>query len=712
MTIKPLFRRGLAVALGLACLVLPGGLGCGGDTGGGPGNDNGNANSNANDNGNDNANSNANNTQLCPDGVDADGDGYGVDCPAGLDCNDEADYVHPGATEVCNYTDDNCDGQVDEGVLTVCGNCSAHCETSEVGQDPFEMPPDPDVEADGVGLDPNGDVVLDETNVSFNYLWIANRYDASDRGTVSKLDTQNLVEVARYYTVTCFGNAAYQNGQCLDVAGNPVQIELNHPSRTAVDYNFDVWVANRAFSGQPSASKIVNALSDCIDRNGNGVIDTSADQDNDGAITLDCDGNGVPDDINTVCTNGLPPEFLGHDDECVLFTTNYATTNQLGRSICLDAGDPYSGGAGNAWVGTNNRAGNNQFYQLEGTTGQILVTVDLPAGVSPYGCAVDSAGVLWTLGGYNNSGGRLTYLNTAAPSQVGTLVTEPFEANNHFYGITVDSDDNLWLGGWDTRNVFRYRPDRTSFSSLSAGTWTRIRTSENVNVSNTRGMAADLRGWIWAASNNGYIVRIPQSIADGDHAWTAAVSLGAQLIGGSLGGGMIGVGIDFDGHAWGMSYNNSTATRIDLDAAGDVVDPVNNVFTVPVGLNPYTYSDFTGYGLRNFTRPQGTYRVLLEGCAAPLQTNWLRVEWNATEPPGTAIRLRVRSGDDPQSMGGWFGYWDISPAQLDDPTIGPLWPLPADYLVVEFELTSDDQLTTPILHDFNVVWDCEDTGPG
>ena len=28
---------------------------------------------------------------------------------------------------------------------------------------------------------------------------------------------------------------------------------------------------------------------------------------------------------------------------------------------------------------------------------------------------------------------------------------------------------------------------------------------------------------------------------------------------------VIGVGIDFDGHAWGMSYNNSTATRIDLD---------------------------------------------------------------------------------------------------------------------------------------------------
>ncbi len=701
-------HRVLAAAAVVLSLTLV--MGCGGNTGGGQGN--GNANDNINDNANDNGNDNGNTSPACPDGVDNDGDGYGEGCPAGPDCDDTAENVHPGAIEMCNYIDDNCNGQKDEGVLTACGNCSSHCTTTEVGQDPFDMPPDPGVEADGVGLDPNGDVVLDETNVSFNFLWIANRYDAADRGTVSKIDSQSLVEVARYYTVTCFGNPAYQNGQCLDVAGDQVQIEINHPSRTAVDYNFDVWVANRAFGGQPSASKIANALTDCIDRNSSGVIDTSSDQDGDGAITLDCDGDGVPDDINTSCTNGLPPEFLGHDDECVLFTTNYADTDQLGRSICLDAGDPYSGGAGNAWVGTYQRAGNNQFYKLDGSTGQILTTVDLPAGVKPYGCAVDSAGILWTLGGWNNSGGRLTYLNTAAPSQVGTLITEPYHTNNHFYGITVDSDDNLWIGGWDTRNIFRYRPDRTSFATFAQGVWTRIRTSENASVANTRGMAADLRGWIWAASNNGYIIRLPQSISDGDHSWSDAVNMGAELIGGSLGAGMIGVGIDFDGHVWGMSYSNSTATRIDLDAQGDVVDPVNNVFTVPVGLNPYTYSDFTGYGLRNFTRPQGSYRVLLQGCDEPLETVWLRVEWSSTEPPDTAIRVRVRSGDDPAAMGAWFGYWESSPAQLDDPGIGPLWPIPADYIEVEFELTSDDQLATPVLHDFNVVFDCEGVGPG
>jgi len=43
-----------------------------------------------------------------------DGDGDGVD--AELDCNDANPRVYPGAREVCNGTDDDCDGNVDEDV--------------------------------------------------------------------------------------------------------------------------------------------------------------------------------------------------------------------------------------------------------------------------------------------------------------------------------------------------------------------------------------------------------------------------------------------------------------------------------------------------------------------------------------------------------------------------------------------------------------------
>ncbi|NIO09158.1 MAG: hypothetical protein GTO40_14555, partial [Deltaproteobacteria bacterium] len=34
------------------------------------------------------------------------------------DCNDANASINPGATEVCNGIDDNCSGQIDEGVTT------------------------------------------------------------------------------------------------------------------------------------------------------------------------------------------------------------------------------------------------------------------------------------------------------------------------------------------------------------------------------------------------------------------------------------------------------------------------------------------------------------------------------------------------------------------------------------------------------------------
>ena len=75
------------------------------------------------------------NLEIAPQYPDADGDGHGslygasvmAKCPppgyapTRDDCDDEDPAIYPGATETCNYVDDDCDERIDENVRERCG---------------------------------------------------------------------------------------------------------------------------------------------------------------------------------------------------------------------------------------------------------------------------------------------------------------------------------------------------------------------------------------------------------------------------------------------------------------------------------------------------------------------------------------------------------------------------------------------------------------
>jgi hypothetical protein len=65
--------------------------------------------------------------------VDADGDGFpaaavsGTACAGGRDCNDADRAINPGAMEVCNLRDDNCNGMIDEGLSCTMAPANDQC---------------------------------------------------------------------------------------------------------------------------------------------------------------------------------------------------------------------------------------------------------------------------------------------------------------------------------------------------------------------------------------------------------------------------------------------------------------------------------------------------------------------------------------------------------------------------------------------------------
>ncbi|MCX4241539.1 Vgb family protein [Paraliomyxa miuraensis] len=233
----------------------------------------------------------------------------------------------------------------------------------------------------------------------FSYIWIAN----SNSGSISKVDTQTLIEEGRYVVRP-------------DSNGNP--------SRTSVNLNGDVAVANR--SG--GVTKIY-------------------------AIPERCD--------NPANTSTGAGDVKAWPDGCIAWHTPFAYASQ--RPVQWTQGTFNTGTCRyeDTKVWTSGANGSIDVVLMDGETGVVEATVPIP-GVNPnfygiYGGAVDSDGNFW---GSQLSQGYLVRVRLSDLS----VSTWPMATSG--YGMTVDSLGQVWTC---SSNVGRFDPITETWQTAYAG---------------------------------------------------------------------------------------------------------------------------------------------------------------------------------------------------------------------------------------------------
>jgi hypothetical protein len=241
---------------------------------------------------------------------------------------------------------------------------------------------------------------------------------------------------------------------------------------------------------------------------------------------------------------------------------------------------------------------------------------------------------------------------------------------------------------------------------------------------NGRGVGVDNRqpqsfAWLAIDSSSG-VGRVPiDSMPNTDNTKTLEVKIPAAANTTYLPttrSGTLGAGVAADLDIWAINQNDSSATHFKVDNTGkqvgiDQVELDDNKFPSPPAKShqspyPYTYSDFTGFGLRNFTNPHGFYSYIYSGCG-PAKTKWLKILWDANVPQGTALQVKARSADNPTVLqsASYSAPYTMSPADLSVAP-GPVMPNPSGYLQVEFDLSTTSKSQTPALKSFTVVYEC------
>ncbi len=522
----------------------------------------------------------------------------------------------------------------------------------------------------------NNQLQLNVIGGGFPILWIAN----AGEHTLSKFDTtQQGVkpggspgrEVARYYT--WFSNQAPTNYAWSGPA----------PSRTAVDIEGNAYVLNRHFDGRsPLLFKIL--ANGFIDRNGNGVVDSSSDTNNDGIIQAsemkplldDGKAGEVPTNAgNNVINCPLSAPFTGCEiqDERVAWATRVPDgtpafplrNGQLGRSLCI-------GTDGNLWVGLYSDLA---YYKVSGVDGHTIAGPVAVPNVTPYGCLIDKDGTLWSAG-LNGYLGKITNTqgNTVASYTASSHYHGNFGSN---YGIALGKDAGdghtlIYLGG--TNYSYLKFDSATNLFSVPAALYT---SSLGVNV--------DGGGNIVVSKSNGGIIKFNPS---GGLIYNVNAQAGTAT-------DTRGVMPDANNDIWQVHLGTSKISKFQGTTEGVAPNQIQGgtaLGVLPSGNSPYTYSDASGFASANITASTGTWNVIQDG-GAP-NTAWGTVGWNATVPTGASVGIKVRSANSTAALQG---------QPFVDVANGTPFSGVGQYIEAQVRLTASPQGLSPVVQDVTIA---------
>jgi hypothetical protein len=501
---------------------------------------------------------------------------------------------------------------------------------------------------------PNSDQLqLNLTGTGFPTLWIAN----AGEDTLSKFDTTQINgspgrEVARYHTWFSSGVNSVADGH--SAWGGPA------PSRTAVDIEGNAYVLNRHFDGR-SAVLFKILANGFIDRNGNGVADTSTDANNDGVIQagemmplLDNNANAIID----------PSEI---QDERIAWAVRVPDgvaaplrTGRLGRSLCI-------GTDGNLWVGLYSDA---TYYKVSAADGHTIIgpvsttpTVGYPNAGSwtPYGCLIDKNGVLWSA----SLGSRLGKIENTA-SNTGPYPVSSWNGPSNYgiaLGVGPANQTLVYLGG-TSQSYTRFDSATNTFSNPADLFF-------SANGVNTDGAGNIL------VSKSGGGVAVFEPI-NGAVVWNVGAQSGTAS-------DSRGIMPDANNDVWQVHLGANKISKFrgtDGTALG----------VLPTGISPYTYSDASGFAAANITVSTGTWTVIQDGGGAG--TPWGKVSWNALIPTGASVGAKVRTADSIAALGGQ-SFVDVGN--------GVSFNLAGQFIEVQVRLTANNQGESPIVYDVTVA---------